>query len=230
MWMFLSWINVAKQCFFIVSKMKRVLFHVQSFHMTPKRNSADSQNGRCCFDLPVWRAKGFFNSATFKQFRVKRIFVIGMGFLMDFICLWIEPGGPLLYGLRQVRKFYGPMWIGNGQDRLYQMFQLPYVSGKVIRGKGLHGFWWKWRWGTPVLFLKDRTEMFDKNGEVFGSFPEGRNLEGESIQAIEKVRSHPSFPKKLFRVLVCCGNDPCRDGLGLVRTHGLKAAIFQKSQ
>jgi len=126
--------------------------------------------------------------------------------------LVLSPGGiqerevrsdPMIEQARQVdlvglREDHGP---------LNRVFQLADVAGPFILQQGFPGFWRDLTDGFPCLFVGFEEEVLQEIRDVFPSFAEWREMDGDDAQAVEEVLAELAGLDTFGQVLVGGGND-----------------------
>ena len=70
-------------------------------------------------------------------------------------------------------------------------------------------------------------EIIAQDRQVFGPFPQWRNLYRDDIYAVIEVFPEPARLNRLFEVLVCCRDDPHIDIYGLAAPYPLKRPFLK---
>ena len=77
--------------------------------------------------------------------------------------------------------------FGDRTQALHQIFQLSYISRPVISHQGVRGILGEFLGRFPCFFGVEIQEMVQEEGNITPSLPQGRNLNGEYIESVEKI-------------------------------------------
>ncbi len=109
------------------------------------------------------------------------------------------------------------------EDALDEVAQLADVAGPVVLAEGGEGVFGHLDVGAAVLRAELLEEFLDEERDVFLAVAQGRDEEGDDVEAVEEVFAEVAAGDLFFEVFVGGGDDADVDVDGVAGADGVEA-------